>query len=245
MDKYCFYCAGYTLANDYAVRYLQKEGCRFAAKPDDTVTHLLLPVPSLTADDQIRGGGSLTQVLSELPENVGIIGGNLPTVPGHKTFDLLQDPIYVAQNAYITAHCAVRLVTDKLPTTLRGCKVLVIGWGRIGKCLAALLKALEADVTVAARKETDRAILEALGYRTQPADSIAPEGYRVILNTVPVMVLPESPAGCLKIDLASTPGLGGADVLHARGLPGKDAPEASGTLIARTVMRLLNKEAAV
>ena len=50
-----------------------------------------------------------------------------------------------------------------LVNRLADCKVLVIGWGRIGKCLAALLKGLEADVTVVARKETDRAILHALG----------------------------------------------------------------------------------
>lgn len=245
MDKYCFYCAGHTQANEYAVRYLQNEGCRFAAEPNQSVTHLLLPVPSFEPDGQIRGGGDLTKILSTLPENVGIIGGNLPSAPAHKTIDLLQDPIYVAQNAYITAHCAIRMVTDKLRITPRDCKVLVIGWGRIGKCLAALLKGMEADVTVAARKESDRAMLGALGYKTQPADAISAEGYRVILNTVPVMVLPESPDHCLKIDLASTPGLGGENVIHARGLPGKDAPEASGTLIARSIIRLLNKEGSV
>lgn len=245
MQTYCFYSAGHTPANDHAVRFLQKEGIRFVDEPDDTVTHLLLPVPSMTSDDQIRGGGSLSTLLSQLPDNVGLIGGNLPGLPGHNTMDLLQDPVYVAQNAYITAHCAVRMVTQQLQITLRDCKVLVIGWGRIGKCLAALLKGMEADVTVAARKENDRATLGALGYKTQATGSLSSDGYRIIINTVPVMVLPESPEECLKIDLASVRGIGGEDVIHARGLPGKDAPEASGNLIARSILRLLNKEAAV
>lgn len=242
MDEYCFYCAGHTLANDYAVRYLQKEGCRFASEPNQSVTHLLLPVPSFDPDGQIRGGGMIQEILSGLPEKVGIIGGKLPSMPGHETVDLLQDPVYVAQNAYITAHCAIRMVMDKLQITLRDCKVLVIGWGRIGKCLAALLKGMQADVTVAARKESDRAMLGALGYKTQSTDALSPDGHQVILNTVPVMVLPEGPDCCLKIDLASTRGIGGDGVIHARGLPGKDAPEASGALIARTIIRLLNKE---
>lgn len=245
MDKYRFYCAGHTLANDHAVRFLQKEGIRFVDEPDDTVTHLLMPIPSLISENQIRGGGTLTRILSQLPGNIGIIGGNLPELPGHNLMDLLQDPVYVAQNAYITAHCAVRMITDQLQIPLRDCKALVIGWGRIGKCLAALLKGMEADVTVAARKENDRAMLGALGYKTQHTDALFPEGYRVIINTVPVMVLPESPEDCLKIDLASVRGIGGQDVIHARGLPGKDAPEASGNLIARSILRLLNKEAAV
>ena len=40
------------------------------------------------------------------------------------------------------------------------------------------------------------------------------------------------------MDLASSPGIDGENVLWARGLPGKIAPESSGELIAKTVMRL-------
>ena len=44
-------------------------------------------------------------------------------------------------------------------------------------------------------------------------------------------------------DLASVKGIAGDNVIWARGLPGKDAPEESGTLIAKTVLRYaLGKE---
>lgn len=46
----------------------------------------------------------------------------------------------------------------------------------------------------------------------------------------------------MKIDLASKPGIGGTDVLWARGLPGKFAPESAGKLIAQTILRLLKEE---
>lgn len=225
----------------FAIRQLTNAGCHFAHSAGQAVTHLLLPVPSLDADGSIKGGEPLAGLLQKLPQDIRVIGGNLPEI-GRQTYDLLKDPGYVAENAYITAHCAVRLILDRLPMPLRGQKVLVIGWGRIGKCLAALLKGLEAAVTVAARKETDRAMLRALGYGTVPIEGLCSDGYRVILNTVPVMVLPQCNDKCLKIDLASKPGIGGSDVLWARGLPGKDAPEASGELIARTVLNYLNKE---
>jgi hypothetical protein len=42
----------------------------------------------------------------------------------------------------------------------------------------------------------------------------------------------------VKIELASSPGLEGDDVIEALGLPGKYAPETSGKLIARTILRL-------
>ncbi len=182
------------------------------------------------------------QILQLLPKDIKVIGGGLPSLPGYQVADLLQDTAYVAENAYITAHCAVRLAMEKLPTALRGCKILVIGWGRIGKCLAALLKGLEADVTVAARKEADRAILNALGYKSALTDTPGNGDYRVIFNTVPAPVLCEGDVNCLKIDLASVQGIAGDNVIHARGLPGKDAPEASGNLIARTVLRILKED---
>ena len=156
--------------------------------------------------------------------------------------DLLKDPVYVSKNANITAHCAVKLAMNKLTCILPDCKTLIIGWGRIGKCLAKLLRDMGCQVVVAARKETDRAILAALGYDTCSIEDIDPESFDLIYNTAPEMLFPECPGNSLKIDLASQLGLGGSDVLWARGLPGKMAPISSGQLIAETVLRLLDKE---
>lgn len=245
MGNHIFYTAGNTAALTCAIQRLKATGCRFSSVPCAEVTDLLLPVPSLNPDGTVKGGEVLQDILNTLPSGITVYGGNLPQLAGYRVRDLLKDPAYVAENAYITAHCAVRLAMEKLPIALRGCKILVIGWGRIGKCLAALLKGLEAQVTVAARKEADRAMLSALGYGAVPIEGLTGDSYRVIFNTVPVMVLPDTPEGCLKIDLASTAGMGGNHILHARGLPGKDAPETSGELIARTILRLLYKEAAL
>ena len=66
--------------------------------------------------------------------------------------------------------------------------------------------------------------------------------FRLIFNTAPGMMVPAHIAAscqsCLKVDLASVPGIGGADVIQARGLPGLHVPESAGKLIARTVLRL-------
>lgn len=247
MYGHIFYTAGHTDALDYATAELKRKGFAFASQPDKTVTHLLLPVPSFDPDGKVKGGVSLAPVLELLSRNVTVFGGNLGSfVPaGYKTVDLLQDSLYLAENADITAHCAVKLAMTKLPVTLQGCHVLVIGWGRIGKCLAKLLKNMGAIVTVAARKESDRAMLSALGYDTENVRCLGYSlvRYRVIFNTVPFMVLPSESIqfcapDCLKIDLASVPGMDASDVIWARGLPNKDAPESSGKLIARSVLRL-------
>lgn len=240
MDDYKFLPAGNSAALDCAASILRQTGFCFVDAPGPEVTHLLLPVPSFESTGCIKGGVSLQSLLDMLPENVHILGGNLGSLPeGYACTDLLKDPTYVAKNAAITAHCAIGLAMQKLPVTLEGLPVLVIGWGRIGKCLAKLLKALGADVTVAARKESDRAMLRALGYRTAGLPFSGRIPTVLAFNTVPAQVDIDLPPQCLKIDLASVKGLPGKDVIWARGLPGKDTPVSSGELIAETITSII------
>lgn len=240
MHNTVFYLAGDSAALRYAGEYLEDMGVTIAQRPDNRVTHLLLPVPSFE-NGRVKGGWRLESILASLPGDLTVIGGNLehPSLARYPRIDLLKDPYYIAENADITAHCAVKLALSKLPVTLKGQPVLVIGWGRIGKCLAKLLCTMGAEVAVYARKEADRATLAALGYFPKQAL----DGYRIIFNTAPAPVISQEEAAlcrsdCLKIDLASEVGIAGDDVLWARGLPGKDAPESSGKLIARTILRL-------
>lgn len=236
------FLSGYTPALAFAAKKLTEQGFSPASDPS-TATHLLLPVPSFDTDGTIKGGGRLEDLLEKLPKDVVIFGGGLdkPELAEYRTVDLLKDPLYAAENAHITACCALKLTMQKLPVILTGQKVLVIGWGRIGKCLSVLLRQLGAHVTVAARKETDRATLISLGYQAVDTVHLDPSPYRVIYNTAPAMVLPHCGGTALKIDLASRLGIGGLDVVWARGLPGRDAPESSGDLIARSVLRHIQK----
>ena len=211
----------------------------FKAAPD--ISHVLLPVPSFTSGDSY-----LAHLLNDLPEDVIFSGGFLdtPLLHGRQTVDFLQDPYYLAENAAITASCAIRML-DRV--SLKGSRVLIVGWGRIGKCLCRLLDAEGAELTVAVRKDTDRAMIRALGFRGISIGDARQELYHydVILNTVPEMVLPDIDAkpDAIILELASRPGISGANIIDARGLPGKMAPEASGKLIAKTFIRLsLGKE---
>lgn len=248
MNGITFYPLGQHPTLIYACSRLAQHGFRIADTPDDTITHVLLPVPSFDSDGNIRGGGDLKQVLDSLPRDITIMGGNLnhPALAGYRTQDLLQDHRYLAENAAITADCALAIGRSNLTVVYSGCPVLILGWGRIGKCLARQLKALGAEVTVAVRKEVDLAMLQALGYGALEIGKLhyGLMRYRVIFNTVPYPVLSEEQVShcrqdCVKIDLASKLGIAGDHVIWARGLPGKDAPESSGLLIAKTVIRLL------
>ena len=235
MEDILVYPAGYGKAAFYAADFLNQYGIPVTDHPTPDATHLLLDVPTKEIP---------TELLERLPENITVIGGNLdrPELTCYKTIDLLRREAYLARNAAITAECALQIAANEMDSVVSATSVLVIGWGRIGKCLASLLKNIGCNVTVAARKESDRAILEALGYNSiDPQRLNSLRNFTLIYTTVPQPVLSSEQltfsSGCIKIDLASRQGLNGKDVIWARGLPGQYAPKSSGKLIADILVK--------
>lgn len=244
LNKGTVLLAGNTPAIVFAGQALQKFGFSVHDQASLNTQYVLFDVPSFHTDGNLRNGRNLDTLLTALPDSVVLCGGNMfhPKLDAYSKIDLLQDETYLSINAAITAECAVRIALQHLTSTITESPALVIGWGRIGKCLAQLLKNIGCDVTVAARGEKDRAILSALGYTSVDISEIRTEGYRLIFNTVPAHVLDvHSHRHCIKIDLASKKGLIGEDVVWARGLPGMYAPETSGKLIAQTFLRLIQE----
>ena len=175
---------------------------------------------------------------------------------GVRAFDYFAREELAVRNAVPTAEGAIQIAMEELGTTLFGARVLVIGYGRIGRLLAHRLKGLGARVTVSARKDEDLAWIEAFGCCAERTGEL--EGwlcsYDLIINTVPAPVLGEalledvSPE-CLIIDLASKPGgvdfeaaaALGIKVIWALSLPGKVAPVTSGKIIRDTVYHILQE----
>ena len=254
MKEYTFYPIGDSAAIRAAAVWLAENGYTITNRPGSHVTHVLLPVPSFEKPGVIKGGLELGALLSALPPDVTICGGMLGSnIPEHiRSVDLLEDPTYIAANAAITAECTLGIILHNLPRTIHGTKILIIGWGRIGKHLAKMLKKLGAQITVAARKEADLALLQSFGYAAAIPSALGSDlqKFHVICSTAPQQVMTQQQLdacapNCLKIDLASVKGIPGDDVIWARGLPGKCVPESSGELIAQTVLRLCEKEGEV
>ena len=171
--------------------------------------------------------------------------------------DLLRRPDFVTGNAALTAEAAVGLLMAESERSLAGAKILVLGFGRIGKLLAQKLSRLGAQVTVLARKDADRALARALGY-----DSLTPQalegavgGYDCIVNTVPARVLGDAALCCVSqeavlLELASAPGgfdrtLAqniGLHVLHAPGLPGRRLPRSAAELLRAAVYEIIREQ---
>ena len=229
----------------------------------DGASVIILPFPASADGVHINAPldkeGTLTafklQSLLRLGANDAlIVGGKLPDTfveaaqdKGHKAFDLLK----------IEA-----LAMNSLSRTLFGSKIAVTGFGRISKQLARLLSDLGAHVTVAARKDSDLAFAETLGYSTLKIGSNAfpsalTSGYDVIYNTVPERILGRDflealDKSTLLFELASAPGGFdisaaqelGVNISWALSLPGKYAPLSAGELIADSIIQIISKEVA-
>ena len=234
MNKIVFSTYGHSPALLLARKFLEDWGYWVSDELSKS-THLLLPVPSFEDSGNVKGGGKLP----EIPEQVTVLGGNLQGYTGKKV-DFLQDPYYLQENAAITAQCALKYADIHADT-----KVLVIGWGRIGKMLCPLLAELGAEVTAAVRKEESFQSATEGGFRAVYMQDLNPREFDVVYNTAPASVLfsGECREDAVLIDLSSYEGIFGKGVICARGLPGKDAPEESGHLIAKTALRYaLGKE---
>lgn len=159
-------------------------------------------------------------------------------------------------DAVPTAEGAIQIALEELPITLQGARVLVIGYGRLGRTLAPRLAGLGARVSVSARRWADLAWIEAEGYGVEHTGQLKGWlcGYDLVVNTVPARVLDEETLrdlkpGCLVIDLASKPG--GVDFEAARrlgvraiwalSLPGKTAPVTAGRAIRTAIYNILNE----
>ena len=159
-------------------------------------------------------------------------------------------------NAVPTAEGAVQLAMEHLPITIHGAKVLIVGFGRVGRLTAQRFQALGARVSVAARKYDQLAWAQAMGFGGEHLAQLRGWlcGYDLIVNTVPAQVLgreelEDLKPDCLILDLASKPGgvdLGaagelGLTVVWALSLPGKVAPVTAGAAIKSTICNMLRE----
>ena len=171
-------------------------------------------------------------------------------------YDYYNREDYAIKNAVPTAEGAIAIAMSEYSGTINGSRCLITGFGRIGKVLAGMLKGLGACVTVSARKQSDLAWIEILGYNPIKTSNIyKTNGYDLIFNTIPYMIfdshtLALSATDSIVIDLASLPG--GVDfnaarrlgikAIQALSLPGKVAPKTAGEITKKTIYNMLEED---
>lgn len=173
-----------------------------------------------------------------------------------KFFDLMDQEELTVLNTIATAEGAVQVAMEKTQKIIHGSKVLILGFGRVGKATAQKFAGLSAKVTCAARNPKDFAWAEVYGYDCININNLGEnlKNYDIIINTPPTLILTKErlmhvKKDCLIIDLASKPG--GVDTKAiseleldfewALALPGKVAPITAAKHIKNTIENILNK----
>ncbi|MBR2432130.1 MAG: hypothetical protein IKB23_04360 [Clostridia bacterium] len=251
----------------------------FCDRPSDAIfgaSVIVLPFP--TSSDGVRINAQLDRdgALADMKlasifhfadPSATVVGGKLPPAfvlsaqgKGLFVYDLLDVDAFEIKNAYITAEGALSIAMNSLSKNICGSEVVVTGFGRISKQLCRLLHLLGAHVSVAARKDSDLAFAETLGYSAikiggdRWSDAVR-HGYDIIYNTVPHTIfdrkfLEAVDKNTLIVELASVPGGFdicaaqelGTNICWALSLPGKYAPESAGALIAECIEIIMRRE---
>ena len=226
---------------------------------------ILLPLPAT------KDGKTLNTPLSEveipLDDNFAVLfsgkkvyGGMMekllrtsPLWEGVSAFDYYTREELLTGNAFLTAEGAIGLAIQEYEGALNSSRILVTGFGRIGKALCMGLKGLGAQVYCAARKPQDLTMIRAMGCTPMGYEDLK-EAYDVIFNTVPAPVLTAPRLSCqrpdtLLIELASKPGGMDLEAAHRLGLrvcdapslPGRMSPRAAGELIKDTIYHMIQE----
>lgn len=227
---------------------------------------VVLPLPLTRDGENINAPFSESKIsIKSLSEFIGkgksIFGGKMSDDIAklffkNKIYDIYSREDFQLLNAVPTAEGIAEIALKVLPITVDGVTVVVFGFGRTGKAIGELFKAMGADVIIGARRASVLAEAEKRGFKTVNIsdDFDIPEKIRMAVNTVPAEILSEKHLkqlkGCLYAEAASAPygtdlekaRAAGVNVILASGLPGKIAPESAGEIIAKTIINTVKED---
>ena len=173
-----------------------------------------------------------------------------------EVIDIMKRDDLAILNTIATAEGTIEVAIKNTDKILQGSRVLILGFGRVGKIVANKFSKMSAIVTCAARKVSDLAWIKAYGYNSLNINDMLYDlkEFDIIINTVPQTILRERElkhidAEALLIDLASSPGgidgkmakSMGLNFIWALALPGRIAPSSSAKYIKDTVYTIIEE----
>ncbi len=174
---------------------------------------------------------------------------------GLRYVNLSADEAFAVGNALPTAEGALMLILEHTDSTVCGMDIMILGFGRVGKAVAAALEPLGARLPMRASSPIDRAWAQ--GREAHDLSHLPTQLPRcsVIINTAPARVLGLRELSFIEkdsllIELASAPygydeelarEMGLRPVLAAA-LPGKVAPKTAAAVMEEAVLRALEGE---
>lgn len=227
-----------------------------ASLPDesfyDSLDLLVLPYP-VSRDGVLVALSSVPIESIRLSPKTALFGGRLPSALRKYTcFDAEEDEEYLYGNAYLTAAAGVATALRAGERAFFRVNAAVIGFGRIGKQTACMLRALGANVTVYVRRAAAAQEASLCGFTAMLLSEARhlPEG--LVFGSVPAPA--ENLAALTVAQNALIYDLGGGlpdalltkegesvKVLPLRSAPGVFAPMAAGELYGSAILKVVDR----
>lgn len=222
---------------------------------------IILPVRPIDGEHIVAPFAAEPIPAADLAETVGkkpVFTGFADSVRGlfqGKIYDYTAREDFSIYNAALTAEGLLNVIGREYEGSVFRSRMLILGYGRIGRTAARYAKALGAAVTAAARRSDSRAWVELDGIKAVDYSTEELKDYDIIVNTVPALILDKAAINridhrTLIVDLASLPGgvdfhyalERGMKCIHALGLPGRIAPMTAGRIIKDTICTIIKEE---
>lgn len=207
----------------------------------DPCDALILSPANELSDDELRS------LLANVPTTTTILSGNAERIKKYtecNVIDYTDDEDFLVENARITAESTISYLHTLTNESVKGKRILVCGYGRIGKRLCEILYSLGAKVYVYTRRRHMRESISYDGYKTLTLD--ASSRIDIILNTTPSVIFEKElidniPDTTYIVELASAPGGFACTerVNFANGLPGKILPISGAKAMAGAICGIL------
>ncbi len=223
----------------YAKEFLEKKNYQYVSN-NEKADFVLLPVPSKK------------YMFDGLEDKIVFYGmGDY-----NNGFDYMKYESYVLKNAILTAEGAVTLLEENTSYSLFNSKILIVGYGRIGKALHKLLDSYGANITICSRSKASMVDANYNGAKHIVFSQLKEENDAdIIINTVPNIVFTKCELEKMKhdvliLDLASFPGgvdnhfakIMGINVLNGKGMPCKYTEKTAGYIIGEAVNDIIEEE---
>ncbi|MCM1363852.1 MAG: hypothetical protein NC122_08405 [Faecalibacterium sp.] len=232
----------------------------------DSANIIILPLPITKNGTDIYSDSNdfkipLEDIFERIRPSQLVIGGLIKNQVADKLkeknvdfFDFYKDEGLTTYNAFLTAQGAVYLMLENTDEYVVSKKILVTGFGRVGKAVAHFMHVMGLDVYVAVRSEPQKCEAASYGYKILDISDIKSTVYLFdfIVNTVPAIIFDENTISLIKkdsvyIELASSPFGAEKDYFEksekryilAASLPGRLYPSASAKAIYRSIEKYL------
>lgn len=227
---------------------------------------LIFPIPMFRGDYLNVAGETKCKaedVLKLLKKGQNIYGGCIPAEikkaahrMGVSCHDYMEEESIASYNSIATAEGMIAELIKSFPCNLHGKEVLLLGYGKCGKTLAAKLKALDMRVSVCVRRKEAAMEAFSMGNHTISFHHLIREipKYPIVINTVPERIFGKEERkvfhkGTRLYELASYPYCMDPDAAREEGilleicgaLPGKYSPVSSAMILKDYILNSITE----